>query len=495
MCRRTLTRSYARTPDSHSASPNVRRIYLLTFVQKLSESLWQMQLLSLYLFAVFGDMRMVGWAEGTQGAIRILAAFSIGKAVDTLPRRPLLYFASCFGLGFHVVCFVVVICPQLVPVSRFAAWLCLLALFAFYQCLLQTLADVMFADSVVSGARIVSYTRRGAVDKAAQICGPLLQIVFFSMNVAPRGAGGESSANTSAPRAASSTDSWDIGWSERTLVPLIATGVAIGGASSLLLLSLDQRSTLGHASDALHVEAPQRDVEIAPEPAPSAEGDKHHQGEAAAAAGPSASGAVALPPEPSAPEEPAPTAATGARLRWSILIFDLARVCSGGLVVKFVGLFFVDAYGATPLGIATMLACVFATSLLAVYATGRVMHRWECLRRGPVCFGLLVVVDTCNFLTAFAPSLPAAAVSWALREGALHSMLELKKSLMMDYTPKSSRGVWNAVQGLQQGVWSGTATVGGYIVHSLGFRADFLMMSWGFFMCTSVWALGVRWTR
>ena len=49
-------RAYAHTSDSHvPLSINVHRTYLLTFVQKLSESLWQMNLLSLYLFAVFRD--------------------------------------------------------------------------------------------------------------------------------------------------------------------------------------------------------------------------------------------------------------------------------------------------------------------------------------------------------------------------------------------------------------------------------------------------------
>ena len=50
----------------------------------------------------------------------------------------------------------------------------------------------------------------------------------------------------------------------------------------------------------------------------------------------------------------------------------------------------------------------------------------------------------------------------------------------------------DVVQGLQQGIWSGTATVGGYVVDAFGFRADFWLMSWGFLLNTCVWLLVAR---
>ena len=56
MCRQ---RRYVATPDS-SSSPNVGRVFAQTAAWNLSVTLWQNQLLSLYLFAIFdGDMRSV----------------------------------------------------------------------------------------------------------------------------------------------------------------------------------------------------------------------------------------------------------------------------------------------------------------------------------------------------------------------------------------------------------------------------------------------------
>ena len=66
---------------------------------------------------------------------------------------------------------------------------------------------------------------------------------------------------------------------------------------------------------------------------------------------------------------------------------------------------------------------------------------------------------------------------------------------MLVSSARAQRGMWNAVQGLQQGIWSGTATIGGYVIHAYGFRADFLLMSWSFMANTLVWAAGVGWTR
>ena len=38
-------------------------------------------------------------------------------------------------------------------------------------------------------------------------------------------------------------------------------------------------------------------------------------------------------------------------MRWTVTLFDVVRVLAGGVVVKFWGLFFAEAYGATPLSV------------------------------------------------------------------------------------------------------------------------------------------------
>ena len=60
----------------------------------------------------------------------------------------------------------------------------------------------------------------------------------------------------------------------------------------------------------------------------------------------------------------------------------------------------------------------------------------------------------------------------------------LKKSLMMDHTPKARRGRWNAVDSLQGSVWSVATMAGGYLIAADGYRAALGAMAAGFVAAT-----------
>ena len=83
------------------------------------------------------------------------------------------------------------------------------------------------------------------------------------------------------------------------------------------------------------------------------------------------------------------------------------------------------------------MAGVSSVGLGLVYFVGWLTSKFQ-LRRGPMCLLCLLLVDVLNFLTTV-DSLLLGCVSWTVREGMLNGMLELKKSIMMDYTPKGSR--------------------------------------------------------
>ena len=55
-----------------------------------------------------------------------------------------------------------------------------------------------------------------------------------------------------------------------------------------------------------------------------------------------------------------------------------------------------------------------------------------------------------------------------------HCVRPLKKSLLMDYVPKRRRGVWNAVDSVTRFGWSGSAFLGGWIIHYYGYGTSFL---------------------
>ena len=183
---------------------------------------------------------------------------------------------------------------------------------------------------------------------------------------------------------------------------------------------------------------------------------------------------------------PHETAVSAARVRWLILLYDLLRVSSGGLVIKFVGLFFSNTFGVSPVGLALLqLGCTLSMLSLTMVA-GRLARRG--LRRGAICLALLAICDAANIVVATAPSLAVDITAWVVREGSLNAVFGLKKSLIMDHTPKSKRGVWNAVDSLQSSVWAGTAAAGGYLIHAQGYRAALAVMSGGFVCATLAFA-------
>ena len=422
--------------ESAPRSRNVLLVYGQTSFVALAFGLWQGQLLSQYLYALTPDTRTIGVAMGAQGIVRVFAAVAAGLVVDRCARRnALLVICAAYGLAWHVWIAALIIAPALVLPPGWrdgwqadAVWAASLAGYGSFDALQQVLTDAVFADSVETGARAGPYTRRQLIRQFAGLVSPLLQLGYFAL----------------APNANH--------WTEAALRPAMLAGIGSGAISCLLIATLDQSRTLGQASEAAHVNA-------AP---PLANADE----------------AEGRPP--------VETAASASRVRWLILLYDLLRVSSGGLVIKFVGLFFSNTFGVSPVGLALLqLGCTLSALSLTMFV-GRLAQRG--LRRGAICLTLLAICDAANIIVATVPSLAVDITAWVVREGSLNAVFGLKKSLIMDHTPKSKRGVWNAVDSLQSSVWAGTAAAGGYLIHAHGYRAALAVMSGGFVCATLAFA-------
>jgi hypothetical protein len=71
-------------------------------------------------------------------------------------------------------------------------------------------------------------------------------------------------------------------------------------------------------------------------------------------------------------------------------------------------------------------------------------------------------------------------LSFIIRRSTVQGVFGVKKSLLMDHVPKKARGCWNAVDSIESSFWSGTAAVGGYVIHRWGFRVNLQIMAWGY---------------
>merc|ERR1719158_1291504 len=72
-------------------------------------------------------------------------------------------------------------------------------------------------------------------------------------------------------------------------------------------------------------------------------------------------------------------------------------------------------------------------------------------------------------------SLPILLVVFLARGGFANSSYPLDRSILMDFTPSSQRGRWNAVESLTSMTWSGSAFFGGFLADSHNYRYTFLI--------------------
>ena len=325
-------------------SRNVLRIHAQTSFVSLTFGLWQGYLLSQYLY-VLARHEDRGCRNGSQGIVRVFAAVAAGVLVDRCVQRrnTLLIVCAAYGLAWHAW-----IARSLSLRARAstglqhgweadAVWAASLAGYGSFDALQQVLTDAVFADSVATGARAGPYTRRQLLRQCAGLASPLLQLGYFAL----------------VPNANH--------WTEATLRPAMLAGIGAGAVSCLLVASLDQSRTLGLASEAAHV-GPAPPLQAPPPPLAEVAGAVSDNVAQPLAAAPSAATAAAAEAEEerrrfynamrqagaSAPvlnlveaseaAQSGPptveTAASAARVRWLILLYDLLRVCSGGLVLK-----------------------------------------------------------------------------------------------------------------------------------------------------------------
>ena len=408
---------------------NLRLVYIETAFQYLSLSLWHGNMLSQWMYLLSSDTRIVGIAEGLPGIAKLAAAVAAALVVDACPRNPLLLWSGVGGIVVHALVAGLVVGGDMVPLE---VWYAALSLHAVYAVMQQVLTDAVFADSVATGARAGPYTMLYLIRQFSGLASPLLQLGYFAL----------------VPNANH--------WTEATLRPVMLAGVGAGAVSCLLVASLDQSRTLGLASEATHVASP------APPPDSLRSGIETSEG--------------------GLEKEAAAAAAAATRVRWLILLYDLLRVGFGGIVAKFVGLFFTTTFGVLPIGLALLQLSCAVLSCIGTLTAGRLAQRG--LRRGAICLSFLAICDVANIAVALSSSLAVGAAAYVVREGSLEAIFGLKKSLMMDHTPKARRGRWSAVESLQGSVWAVATMVGGFVIHAHGYRVALWTMSVGFVLAT-----------
>jgi len=151
---------------------------------------------------------------------------------------------------------------------------------------------------------------------------------------------------------------------------------------------------------------------------------------------------------------------------------DFVTCIGAGMTVKFFNLFFIQDKGFSPTDICwlqTAYPLVIAVFMKLTQGLskpfGRAQASCSFFSANVVCLVLLSQVQPTWLLL----------VVFLLRGGFANSTSPIDRSILMDFTPSSQRGRWNAVQSFTSMTWSGSAFFGGLLADSHDYRFTFLI--------------------
>jgi len=159
-----------------------------------------------------------------------------------------------------------------------------------------------------------------------------------------------------------------------------------------------------------------------------------------------------------------------------IVVSDFVKAFAAGMTIKFFPLFFKNEVNMTPIQVNAVRAVTFFLLTFSTYLSGKVSH-WL----GKIQTLLLYSFCGASLLSLMG-TLKSQWTDWrvivpiyVVRTMFMNSCSGIRKSILMDFVPKKSRGKWNAVDGVTRFSWSGSAFVGGILIDKYGYGYTFLI--------------------
>lgn len=451
--------SDVRDADAAEESPearfNVRLTLLFSFFYQVSNSLWGLTLLPIYISVLAnGTMNSektgaVGSIVAVRGIATLLAAFPAGLLSDRYGRTKTLRIAALLG-AVALVWAIVAVSDDSLSQMRVAC-----VSMGLFQAFNNAPLESIFADSVGLGRRTLLFARKHAIMQAGGVTGPLVALLMFLFL----------------------GDEWEL---SRVRLVLL-TGLVAGLPSAAMLLFF--RDVVA-APAVVDVEAD----ELAGETA----------GGGAAAAGTSGDVEMAVMDkagsggeeeeedledgEDEVKEEAASPAGWPA-VSTLLVVTDTVTAVGAGMTVAFFPIFLKRS--ASPVGVqATYLACFVSTALLTL-ATQRLAARWN--RVSALLLARLLGISLLVLL-ALAPT-PLVPFLYVMRTGFMNSVRPISRSILMDHVSEAKRGMFNSFETVNRATWAGSAFVGSSLIDHGGFRLCFLVTAGLYLLATAPVAL------
>ncbi|CAD7956077.1 unnamed protein product [Amoebophrya sp. A120] len=149
---------------------------------------------------------------------------------------------------------------------------------------------------------------------------------------------------------------------------------------------------------------------------------------------------------------------------------DFVVSIGAGMTVKFFNLFFIQDYHFQPWQISLLQTAYPLTIAVFTILLGKIAKYCGRAQTSAFAFSLNAL---CMILLAQLQDVRVLLAIFLIRGGMANGVAPLDRSILMDYTPSSQRGKWNAVESFTSITWSGSAFLGGYIADVQDYRQTF----------------------
>mmetsp|Transcript_6286 Transcript_6286/g.15625 ORF Transcript_6286/g.15625 Transcript_6286/m.15625 type:complete len:515 (+) Transcript_6286:135-1679(+) len=155
-----------------------------------------------------------------------------------------------------------------------------------------------------------------------------------------------------------------------------------------------------------------------------------------------------------------------------LAVSDFTMCVGAGMTVKFFNLFFIQDHAFSPVSISLLQAAYPLVIAVFMKFTERLAKPLGRAQASLLFFSSNVA---CLLLMTQVSSLPILLAVFLLRGGFANSTYPIDRSILMDFTPTSQRGRWNAVESLTSMTWSGSAFIGGLLSDARDYSFTFLI--------------------
>jgi hypothetical protein len=379
-----------------------------------------------------------------------------------------------------------------------------LSFWGMYQGVWNTVLETIYADSITTGNRSDFNTRKFMLLQAASVVGPLIALCLFLYE-------GDT-------------------WYHMTLRLVFIVGVSLCVPAAIMLFFFNDDKALGDESEAVSV-APSRNSGAETPVSRQISGRGAHGSTINGVDSDKASRAL----NEMLHSVQTSSEINDGKRRWNcvtsskiphVLVFsDLISGLASGMTIKFFPLFFARKVWLSPVAVQSIYialpAFMIATSFVAQRVSKKIGRVITSIAMAYIGSGALIGLwallkfktewecydcpwhETTNRTTCEAPRSSdnhsycsykvTGATSWTCTPidcGLVdhwyyvislyfistfqHCCRPLKKSILMDYPRKSTRGRWNSLDSVTRFGWSGSAVLGGYIIDRWDYGASFL---------------------